>query len=125
MFRINLKLRQILSIIVIVIVFLLMMDLNTRLSELFRLSGQLNRIQTQVVNLQNTEQSLRKQLSYATSDAAVEEWARGDSHMAQPGDVMIVPVAPPGFTPTPIVRPTPTPLVVENWQVWKALFLGE
>jgi cell division protein FtsB len=125
MFRLNLKPRQILSVVVIVIVFFLMMDLNTRLTELFRLSGQLKRIQTQVVNLQNTEQALRKQLNYATSDAAVEEWARGDSHMAQPGDVMIVPVAPPGFTPTPIARPTPTPLVVENWQVWKALFMGE
>jgi cell division protein FtsB len=125
MFRINLKPRQIISVVIIVAIFFLMMDLNTRLSELFRLSGQLSRMQTQIVNLQATEQALRKQLNYASSDAAVEEWARGDSHMAQPGDVVIVPVSPKGFTPTPEIVPTPTPVVYDNLDVWRALFLGE
>ncbi len=125
MFRLNLKPRQIVTIVVIVIAFFLMVDLNTRLSELFRLTGQLERMQTQVVNLQNTEQALRKQLNYATSDAAVEEWARGDSHMAQPGDMVIIPVAPTGVTPTPTPFITPTPQSYENWEVWKALFIGE
>lgn len=125
MFRINLKPRQIITLIAVIAVFFLMLDLNNRLSELFRLTAQLGRMQTQVVDLQKTEQALRKQLIYATSDAAVEEWARGDSHMAQPGDVVIVPVPPKGVTPTPVVIPTPVPVKYENWEVWKALFLGE
>jgi cell division protein FtsB len=125
MFRINLQFRQIVTIILVIAVFFLMLDLNNRLSELFRLSEQLESMQTQVVNLQKTEQALRKQLIYAASDAAVEEWARGDSHMAQPGDVVIVPVVPTGQAPTPEMIPTPRPVKYENWEVWRALFLGE
>jgi cell division protein FtsB len=125
MFRINLRPRQIVTIVAFVVFFFLMLDLNNRLSELFRLTAQLERMQTQVVDLQKTEQALRKQLTYATSDAAVEEWARGDSHMAQPGDEMIVPVVPTGQVPTPTPVPTATVIVYENWEVWQALFLGE
>ena len=64
--------KQIVMILVLLVVAFLMMDLNNRLTELFRLSGQRDTMQTEVVALKRTEQSLQTQLAYATSDAAVQ-----------------------------------------------------
>jgi cell division protein FtsB len=109
----------------IVILVLLMMDFNNRMGEYQRLKGQEEQVSAQVGNLQATEQTLKTQIAYATSDSAVEEWAREQGHMIQPGDVPIVPLAPPNSTPpvTTLVAPTPEP--VSNWQVWQTLFLGK
>ncbi len=117
--------RKIILIISAVVVFLLVMDLNTRLSELFRLTHERNLAQTQVSRLEQTMAALNAQLEYAKSDKAVEEWAYQEGHMVREGEKLIIPVAPPGATPMPILEPTPTPRVVQNWEIWWALFFGE
>ncbi len=109
---------------VVVILFLLVMDFNNRVGELLRLNADRDDISTQVANLQATQQSLKAQIAYATSDVAVEEWARSQGHLVRDGDVAIVPMAPPNDTPVPQITPSPTPQQVENWQVWQALFFG-
>jgi len=117
--------RQFFLGLAVIILLLLLLDLNNRVGELYTLTRQRDQMRTNVVILQSTENALRKQIAYATSESAVEEWARQDYSYSQPGDRVIIPLAQPDFTPVPTIRPTPTTIVLENWQVWSLLFLGE
>ncbi len=114
--------KQIIGIFAVVMLALFMMNLNSRLTEYFRLSGERDRLGTQVAYERATKVALDTQAAYATSDQAVEDWARDEAHMARPGDKVIIPLTPVGQTPVPEVVVTPTPTTVENWQVWWALF---
>lgn len=108
-----------------VVLFFLVMDLNSRLNELNRLSAQKDRSSTQVAILQATLDSLETQMYYSTSVSAVEQWAYEEGHMAQPGDHVIIPVAPPGATQPPVFDPTPTPQEISNWDVWMMLLFNK
>jgi len=110
---------------VIVVLILLMMDFNNRMSELLRLESEKDVVSTQVSALQQTEQTLRTQIAYATSDLAVEQWAREQGRMSREGEFPIIPLPPAGYTPEPELVSVPTPKPVQNWEVWMALFLGE
>jgi cell division protein FtsB len=110
---------------VIVVLILLMMDFNNRMSELLRLEAEKDTVTTQVNALVQTEQTLRTQIAFATSDLAVEKWAREQGRMAREGDYPIIPLPPPGYTPEPELIVAPTPKPIQNWEVWMALFLGE
>ncbi|MBP9040361.1 MAG: hypothetical protein KBF64_01165 [Anaerolineaceae bacterium] len=112
-------------IIAAVILFFLVMDLNSRLNELSRLSEQQDKALTVVAVLQSTLQVLDTQVAYATSEGAVEDWAYNEGHMVRPGEKLIIPLVPPGATAAPILAPTPTVMPVENWEVWMALILGK
>jgi len=82
-------------------------------------------LNTRVAELQQTKVYLESRLAYATSDKAVEQWAREDAKLIKEGDVPIIILPPSKPTPTP----TPAPLVQEeplsNLEIWKELFLGE
>ena len=116
--------KKIIGIGAIVLLMLLMMNLNSRLGEYFRLSTQRDQISTQVQYDRLTQVALETQVAYATSDQAVEDWARGDAHMARPDDNVIVPLTPVGQVTEQVVQVTPTARVVENYEVWWALFFG-
>lgn len=109
----------------IILLFFLTMDLNTRLSELNKMNSQLDEIKTQVCVMQITKQVLHTQLAYATSEVAVEDWAREDAHMHRPGDIVVVPLASVEVTQTPQVIPTPTPIPITNRDIWQELFFGD
>lgn len=111
--------------VVVIFLLLLFLDLNNRIGELYTLNDQRDRMRTQVSVMQATEKALRKQIAYATSEAAVEEWARQDNDLSKPGDKIVIPLPQPGYTVVPTVQPTPTIVVLENWQVWKLLLLGD
>lgn len=109
----------------IVLLILFMMNLNSRLSEYFHLTSERDKVEARVIELQATKVALDTLAAYATSDAAVVDWARGQAHQALEGDQVIIPVTPAGPTPEPKAQPTPVPTTIENWQVWYALFFGE
>ena len=117
--------KKIMGLAAIAVLVLLMMNLNTRLSEYFRLSSERDIIATEVGELRATQVALETQVAYATSQQAVEDWARSEAHLARPGDKVVIPVTPVGQTPEPQVQVTNTPRVVENWELWWALFFGE
>ena len=117
--------RKIVLVVVGVFLFFLVMDLNSRLNELNRLSAQKDRSSTQVSILQNTLNSLETQMYYSTSVSAVEQWAYEEGHMARAGDKVVIPVAPPGATQVPVFEPTPTPQPISNWDIWMALLLNK
>ena len=110
---------------VFVVFILLMMDLNSRLSDLHRLSIQRDQMQTDVYKLEETKASLMKKFAYATSEVAVDEWAREYNRLSKPGDQIIIPLQSGGITPTPVVIETPVARDVQKWEVWKALFIDE
>lgn len=117
--------KKIIGIGAIALLVLLMMNMNSRLSEYFRLTNERDKVLTQVIALRATRLGMETRVAYATSEQAVEEWARKEAHMALPGDKVIIPLTQEGATPEPIVQPTPTPQVVENWERWWALFFQD
>ncbi len=119
--------KRIIVLGVVVLLGLLMMNMNSRLNEYFRLSSERDKLGTEVGYLNATKIALETRAAYATSDQAVEDWARDDARMARPGDKLVVPLTPVNQTLAPEAQqpPTPTPTVVENWQFWWALFFEE
>ncbi len=109
----------------VVILFFMVMGLNSSLSEYFQLTDQRNQMEKRIENLEATQYALETQIAYAKSDKAVEEWARTYQRYVQPGDQVIIPLSPQEVTPEMNYLQTPTPSQEENWQVWWELFFGE
>jgi cell division protein FtsB len=101
----------------------LVMDFNNRMASLRRLSTQKEGVTQQLAGQMQTQAYLQTQIAYATSDAAVEQWAYEEGDMVRSGDVPVVPLPPSVGTP----MPTPTRVVVvtpaANWQFWLWLFV--
>ncbi|HNT53690.1 MAG TPA: hypothetical protein PKG95_03200 [Anaerolineaceae bacterium] len=119
------NLRRILLLGAVVVLLLLMMDLNNRVVALNRLTDQRDDMHTEIAQYQATATVLHTQIAYATSEAAVDGAARDKLHYIQPGDVLVVPLPPPGATPAPVFIPTPTVMPIENYQVWWELIFGD
>ncbi|MEN6482399.1 MAG: septum formation initiator family protein [Anaerolineaceae bacterium] len=123
--KVHLDKKKVIIAGILIILFFLMMDLNSRLMDLNRLTRQYDQMTTKVAELTATVQQLNTEIAYSTSVIAVEQWARENGHMIQPGDVLIVPISPNQATPEPVFVEEPTPYVASNSEVWKALFFGE
>jgi hypothetical protein len=118
-------LRTILTFAGFIVLVLLILDFNGRMTELRRLTTEKERVGAQVTSLINTQESLETQIVYATSEAAVYKWAYESRRYARPEDHLVVPIQQGDATPVPTPLPTSTPVVVSNWQVWLALFIDE
>jgi cell division protein FtsB len=116
--------KKVIGIAAIILLLMLMMNLNTRLGEYFRLVSERDVVSTQIIYDQMTRVALETRVAYASSEQAVEDWARNDAHMIRPGDKFVVPVTPVGQTPQPQIEVTPTQTPVENWEVWWELFFS-
>ena len=82
-------------------------------------------LETKVALLERERGLLLTQVAYATTDAAVIEWAHAQGKQALEGEVLVVPL--PGATPlpTPTSTPLPGPSVLSNWQLWGVLFFEQ
>jgi hypothetical protein len=109
----------------IFILVLVLIEFNSRLEELNRLSDQREEVRAAATQAMQTQLALQTQVAYAGSTAAVEEWARTEGHYVQEGDQPVVPVGQPGSEPVIVRTPTPVPTPMENWQVWWELFFSE
>src|SRR3989337_3160707 len=107
-----------------VVLFFLLMDFNGRINELNRLNTEQSRMETQVQGNKSTQSALLEQIQYATSDAAVNEYARNNG-LVREGEKLIVPLG--NSTPVPELNheTTPTPVKISNRQIWWALFFGD
>jgi len=112
-----------LLVIGLIVLTLLVMDFNNRMAELRRLSDKREDVAVEATNLVQTQVQLKTQIAYATSDAAVEEWAYEEGHMVREGENLVIPLEYPGFTPEVTILPTATPEPKSNWQIWVSLFL--
>jgi hypothetical protein len=104
---------------------LLVIDFNSRMAELRRLTAEKDDVSARVTSLVNTQISLETQVAYATSDAAVYYWAYNFEHLGREGDVLVIPIQPEGSTPQPTPTPVITPNIIQNWQVWLSLFVDQ
>jgi cell division protein FtsB len=111
------------TIVGVLIMAYLVMDFNSRTADLRRLTVQKEQVSGQVTQLARTQDTLKTQIAYATSDAAVVDWAYEEGNMVRAGDNPVVPVAPPGSTPAPTPTPAVERPVVSNWQMWMWLFV--
>src|SRR5690242_14159083 len=80
----------------IFILILVLIEFNSRLEELNRLSDQREEVRVAATQAMQTQVALQTQVAYAGSTAAVEQWARTEGHYVQEGDQPVVPVGQPG-----------------------------
>jgi hypothetical protein len=115
--------KYVVLVVSLVLLAYLVMDFNSRTAELNRLRAEQEAISTRLESRESTKSALAVEIAYATSEAAVAQWAY-QNHMAKPGDFVIVPVNPVQVTPTPAPKPTVVVTPVSNIQHWLALFFG-
>jgi len=112
---------QVLLVVGLAAGLLIMLDFNRRQAEAQRLEADRDRVATEVAQLQAENDALQTQVAYATTDAAVVEWAHEHGKLVQPDEVLVVPLvptagptaAPPAATPPPLPAP---------WILWWNLF---
>ena len=113
--------RHIYVLIMIMVAIYLIIDLNTRLSTLTFLENQEATLQTDVINLQSTLDTVNDRIDYAKSDTAVEEWARQQGLMRKEDYHVIIPLPGEYETPTPTPHPEIAVTPAPNWMIWKSL----
>ncbi len=117
------KWRTVLIVVGLVVAVVLLIDFNRRMEELNRLSTNLKAVQEQGTEIMDTQIALVTQVAYATSDAAVEQWAYENKWVRvgeHPVDIV------PGGNATPTVAPpvSTQTAVPPNWRIWWELFFG-
>ncbi len=116
-----LTLLQVLGIIGLIAGLLVMLDFNRRQAEAQRLEADRDRVSTEVAQLEYERDVLHTQVAYATTDAAVLDWAHEHGKLVQSDEVLVVPVVPTAqATPVPprLVAPPAPP----SWLLWWNLF---
>jgi hypothetical protein len=112
-----------LIVIGLVVLTMLVMDFNNRMAEQRRLSDKREDVAVEATDLMYTQVYLESQIAYATSEAAVQDWAYEEGHMVREGENLVIPLEYPGFTPQVTVIPTTTPEPETNFQIWLSIFL--
>lgn len=102
----------------------IVINFNSRLAELNRLSEQREIVQERYDIVKGTAAALDAEVAYAQSDAAVEKWAYEQGHMARPGDYPVIPLAASPVPPTPTVQPAVIQPERSNPESWLALLFG-
>jgi hypothetical protein len=125
MFKFPINLRRVFIAAGILILMFMVMDFNTRLENLNRLDDQREVVREQATQAVQTELAMQTAIAYATSDQAVEDWARPEGHYQKPGDQSVVPLGQPGSEPVISSTPTPIPTPKPNWLIWQELFFSE
>jgi cell division protein FtsB len=102
----------------------MVMDFNGRMAELTRLQAQHAQESNQIANLEATQYILQTQIAYATSQPAVEEWAREEGKLAQDGDFVVALIPDANYTPAPTPIPELAVDRLSTWETWYAWFFG-
>jgi hypothetical protein len=112
---------QVLFVVGLAAGLLIMLDFNRRQAEAQRLEADRNRVATEVAALQFEHDALETQVAYATTDAAVIEWAHEHGKLVQGDEVLVVPLVP---SPAPTAAPAPAapPPLPATWVLWWNLF---
>ena len=104
---------------------IMVMDFNSRVANLRRLTDEREKVSAERNSLLQTQSWLEERIAYATSPAAVENWAYDKGHMVRPGDIPVVPLPTGEITPTPYTIQQTTPEPSSNWDNWQQLFFGQ
>ncbi len=107
------------------VLFFILMGLSSRFAELNKQNEQKDLMNTEVMALRATNDVLETKITYATSEVAVEEYAREEGYMVKPGEVLVIPISPYKITPSPEYVPTPTTKPLTNLEIWYQLFFSD
>lgn len=121
----QINLRRVGVFVAIGILLALVMDFNNRMEELSRLQNQAATARAQGTAVMVTQAALQTRAAEATSISAVEQYAREQARLAQPGDNLVIPLPQPGSTPLPTPSPTPAYSNLPNWDIWMLFLFGE
>jgi hypothetical protein len=116
---------QIILVLLVIGSVFVMMDLQSRISNLVGQNQQKGVMQTEVMHARGTEAALLQEVTRVSSDRAVIDWAHEFGHMVRPGEKLIVPIPSGEITPTPAAEQNANAQSPEPWRVWAALFFGE
>ncbi len=100
-------------------------DLNRRMADARRLEQDAEILEGQVAAKSTEQADLMTQVAGATGEAAIAEWARADAKLVREGEVLIVPLAPPGTPARPEFSDSEYPEPPTKLQVWWALLFGK
>ena len=114
--------RNVVVVIILVVLVFLVIDFNSRTTELNRLKAEREVISVRLSNRLQTQSALESEFLEATSEAAPEEYGY-ENKMGREGDYLVVPVAPYESTPTPMPMPVVVVTQETNLQRWLSLFL--
>ncbi len=124
--KINWTDKRLIAVVAIVVLVFLMMGINNRLINMNRLTKQENILKTRIAGLEGTRLAVAEQVAYATSEVALEEWARESNHLIEPGDQAIILQASEGAQATPVPQSlTPEAHQASPFETWKLLLFGE
>jgi hypothetical protein len=117
------KWRNVLVIVGLLVAVVLLVDFNRRMEELDRLNTNLKTVRAEGTQVMQTQQALVTQVAYATSDAAVEEWAYKNKWV-RVGEHPVDLVPGSNTTPTPVPAPATQLQNPPKWRIWWELFFG-
>ncbi len=100
-------------------------DLNRRMTDARRLERDAVILEGQVAARSTERADLMTRVAAATSEQSIAEWAHADAKLVREGEVLVVPVAPPGATPGAGDEDSSYPDIPTRLQVWWALLFGE
>jgi hypothetical protein len=109
-------------VVALVVMAFLVMDFNSRTAELSRLTVEHAIVKAERESKIETKSALEGEIAYATSEAAVYEWAY-ENHMIRPGDIPVVPVQVSEVTPTPSPSIAASQNESTNLERWLLLFI--
>ncbi len=114
--------RYVIVIVVLVVLAFLVMDFNSRSADLSRLTAEHALVKAERDSKAAAKAALESRIAYATSEAAVYQWAY-ENHMVRPGDIPVVPIAAVQATPTPALAPVGTKIATSKLDRWLLLFI--
>jgi hypothetical protein len=118
--------KRLMFVALFVVFVVLFMGFNARVTDLFSKYSKLKEIKAEVYQLTVTMQALSTQIAYTTSEAYVEDWARPERRLIQPGDILIIPLeSTPAAVLTPVIEITPVPQKIPHWKEWVLLFFSD
>jgi cell division protein FtsB len=118
----NISASQLLLIVGLIIGLSVIIDFNRRIQAEQRIVAEANQLRAEVTALAATQSALATEVTFASSDAYVARWAHGEGRYVQPGEMLVVPVAPNGAVSALVPAVAAEPEPPGNFQIWWSLF---
>ncbi|MCD6476109.1 MAG: hypothetical protein J7K85_07615 [Anaerolineaceae bacterium] len=118
--------KQMVTVGLILIIFLVLLNINSRLSMLFSKRQSVDTISTEVVALYATDVGLQTQIAAVEKDETVVNYGR-ENGFIQSGDIPVAIVGLEGkadFSVDEEIEETSPDQKLSNWELWWYLFFG-
>ena len=117
--------KRILAGLGLIVLLILVLDFNSRMVELTRLTSQFKSETAELDGYLSEKEALENEIAYATSNDAVEKWAREQGRYTKPGDHPIIPLPDPDY-----VKEVEPQSLNENeanslWDLWNNWLFGD